>query len=601
MRVGVAAVALLAACGTGDGGAQQPGPHDVADLDAVDVLQGAADTGSSDVLAKDVSAPTGSIAITLHKLAACGVSPSNPLAEIDSMRLVVADKHGNPLPVDGKEAAFPFTAGTKKLAFDGIAAGSGHTVTLLGYVKQDATPRWFGRRDGVDVPQDKAVALDVTLMRLAGPNCVATGATPVVNVAFADATPIDRGRVLITGGLASSEKKGGARSLGSVRDDAYIFDAPTGELRRLVNQQRLWGKRAGHKAVFLPDTGKVLIVGGAAKMSVPADGKGPPSWNLVDGINVTFETLDLGKDASGKTKEAFHMPETTDFLDKVVLPNLLPLADDYVVVLGGAPWPAAKAANKISYKHSDLFDPNEGEHGRFVKVAGALPLNAVRAGAALAFIGMTSDGGRRYLVWGGNDTPGVIAEVFREDTQPGSGVFDAKYKIEGDILGKKGSLHFSTLTRLGADKGNSGRFLAVGGVRYHGGKWLAPDPDDVYLVTLHDTAGAPAKLVTKRLSGLGAGLYLHQATRTDSGHVLISGGFDAFDQASTFSLAVYDIAKGTFSQPPGADKFVKRGAHTAARLDNGCVLTWGGVPLWADLNGTSEVTSDIFCPSHLAQ
>ena len=556
--------------------------------------------------ADDKSSGPLSDGVELHvkALATCGdTDKKNPLADIGSLKLLVQDENGAPLTVAGKEGAFSFVGTQKRLEIGGIPAGPGRTITLLGYPHGSTSPGWFARKRGVKVVKNATLELDVTLMKLSGFTCLQKDSSPIVNVAFPTATNIDAGRVLITGGYAVSETVGTNLSLTSARDDAYIFNANTGELRDPVNssQNRMNAARGGHRAIYLPKRSQVLIVGGAMQMTVPADLSGPPTWKVTAGVNVAFETLDLGKDSKGVPKEIFNMPKSTESIDKMVMPNLMPLADDYVVALGGAEWPASAAVNKQEYKHSDLFDPAAGDHGNFVDVAGALPLNSVRAGAAIAFVDTTEEGGSRYLIWGGGDSPTAVAEVFRESTQPGSGVFDDEYIVSGDILGKSGSLYFATLTPLGAGAQDQGRFLSVGGIRHDGTKWLAPDSDDVYLVTLHDVEGKTKKIDTKRLTGLGAGIYLHQANLTDDKHVLISGGFTSFDKPSTFSLAVYDVQAGTFSQPPGADKFVKRGAHAALRLNNDCVLMWDGVQKWADLDGKSQVVSDIYCADHLAK
>ena len=546
--------------------------------------------------AVDPAPPSEGLAVHLQALAACGeANPKSPFSDIGSMEIVVHDDTGKQLMRSKQQFK-----GAKQLSFPEVPAGPGRTITLLGYGHGGSTPTWFARKRGIKVVKNTTTTLDVAMMKLGGYTCVEKSGGAVPNVAFANATQIDNGRVLVTGGYAVAQKGGKAYTLTSPRDDAYIFNPNTGELRDALGKERMNAARAGHEAIYLPKRSEVLIVGGAQQMEVPLDGSGPPSWKVTTGVNVNFEMFDLAKDDAGNAVEKFRMPSTTEHVDKLVLPNLMPLADDFVVALGGAEWPSKDATNQFSYKQSDLFDPQEGDYGSFIKVAGALPLNDVRAGAALAFIDTTSDGGSRYLIWGGQANT-VKAEIFREDSSPGSGIFDATYAVEGAMTKKKGSLFFATLTPLGADSEGRWTFLSVGGVRHDGKAWLPPDESDVYLLTLHDEEGKKKRIDTTEIKGLGAGVFMHKASLTDDKHVLISGGFSSYDKATTFTLRIYDIEKKAFVEPPAAASFVKRGAHAAVRLNNDCVLMWGGVASWADLEKTTAVASDIYCPSHLAQ
>ena len=113
--------------------------------------------------------------------------------------------------------------------------------------------------------------------------------------------------------------------------------------------------------------------------------------------------------------------------------------------------------------------------------------------------------------------------------------------------------------------------------------------------------GKKKKLLTERVAGLGAGIFMHKASLTDDKHVLISGGFTDYKGATTFSMKIFDIDKKAFIEPAAAATFIKRGAHAAVRLNNDCVLMWGGVESWKDLENTTQVVSDIYCPAHLAQ
>jgi hypothetical protein len=514
-----------------------------------------------------------------------GTVGANPFAEIDSFRLVVRDADGDELY--NKVAA----KSGQTLTSTFVRAGSGLELSLLG--SGGGKVKWFARRSGQKIVKNTTSSFDMTMMAVEAFTCLAPAAGGAANVVFPAVTSIGKGRVLITGGFGVSSKSGDNVELTSAQDSAWIFDTDTGVLREAKNNARLTTPRAAHTAIFLPKSNRVLIVGGVQKMTAAAT-SGPPVWKPTDGVNIPYEIFDVDT-------ETFVKPDagSYEFAVRRAFPNLLALADDYVVALGGAVWPSNANVEQTTYRNSNLYDPNIGTHGAFVKVFSALPLNTVRAGAATAALGSTDDGGSRVLIWGG-DAENIRAEAFVESTSAGEGTFFAGYKISGDITSFAGGLYFPTLTPIGNKKGTEGQnlvqFLSVGGIRHDKKAWLAPKKEDVYLVSVDDDAKT---IETTRLAGLDTGIYLHQANRTDANHVVISGGFSGFGASATFTMRTFDIQKGTFDNPPAAATFIKRGGHSSLTLTNDCVLSFGGIESYDDLTKSQSAVSDIYCPAHL--
>lgn len=532
----------------------------------------------------DVGEP-GPFGLTLHALTdSCGgVSGANPLAEVQSYTFVVRNEAGK--TVLNKTAS----KSGATLTISEVPAGSGQELSLVGLV--NGKPKWFGRRSGQKIVKNTTTVFDMTMMAVEAFTCIAPESGAAVNVLFPAVTPIGKGQVLITGGFGVATNNGAKLELTSAQDTAWIFDVDTGVLRELKDKARMKSARAGHNAMFLPKSNRVLIVGGAQKMVVDTAVPGPPSWTPTNGVNLPYEIFDV-------ETETFVAPTSTEFAIKRVFPNLMALSDDYVVALGGAAWPASSVTDPTTYMNSNLYDPNIGDYGAFVKVGSALPLNTVRAGAAIATLGSTPDGGTKVLVWGG-DNGSQRAEVFIESTDAGNGIFDGSYVVSGDITSFPGGLTFSSLTPIGKGKVEGKemiQFLSVGGIRHDAGKWQPPNKDDVYIVSVDEDA---RKILTQRVPGLDVGVYLHQANRTNADHVVISGGFSEFGAPASFTLRTFDVSTRTFTNPEGGTSFVKRGGHSALTLANECLLMFGGVSAFDDLLKSQPAASDIYCPNHL--
>ncbi|MBM4343007.1 MAG: hypothetical protein FJ100_06480 [Deltaproteobacteria bacterium] len=581
---------------------------------------------------------SGGVAAKLVALSTCGGAAADPFGQIKTLELKVRDGSSGTLKsVLTKAATASLGGGKTSASFSAIPAGSPREVTVLGYAAGATTPTWFGRRTGVNIKKNDTTTLDMALMAVEGFTCV--GAKNMPNALFAATTVIDNGRVLISGGFTNASPDGNVVKLESASNRAYIFDPNTGKFT--ATKGFMQEARAGHAMIYLAKPNQVLIVGGTKKMSVASAGNAPPLWSPGDAANLTYEIFDIA------TGNFIAGPDQGAHCKKRVFPNLLALTDDYVVSLGGAPWPHS---DTDYYAKSDLYEAKHGPNeptGRFKDVGNALQLNAVRAGAAVAYVGPTPNGTSRYLVWGGNTVGSTIdctsplptalrhAERFKESTEPGTGEFFGDYVLEGDFataydsknpksLNRDMALFFPTLTPLGRkDEGGKEayRFLSVGGARhatYHPQQcspppawegailgWQTPSLDDAYILTLVEpTDTTKGRLLTKRVAGLGKGVFLHQANLAGTGAVVLTGGFSTFGGDADFSMQYFDIASGKLlgsAQMTAAAKFVLRGGHSALSLRNDCVLLYGGADKLASasLNSTSMATSDVYCPKFL--
>jgi len=568
------------------------------------------------------------VGVRVGAIAACGGASADPFSQIATLELKVRESAGGVLKsVLKNPATVALKAGQTSVSFSNVAAGSPREVTLLGYAPGSTTATWFARRTGENIKKNETNTLDMTLMAVEGFTCV--GAKSMPNALFPAAVAMDKGRVLITGGYTNAVADGALVRLESATDRAYIFDPGSGSFTQTADL--LKEARAGHSMVYLPKPNQVLIVGGAKKMTVPVAGNEPPTWLAGDAVGLAYEIFDV---ASGKFIPG---PDSGQNCKKRVFPNLMTLTDDYVVALGGAPWPYN---DTDFYSKGDLYNPKRGQGettGRFQDVGNALQLNATRAGAALAYIGPTENGTSKYLVFGGNTgsaspdgspLPVTLkhAERFKESTEPGTGEFFADFVLENDPAAGPGfatakddaqpdalnvaqALFFPTLSALGRTTVNNKeahRFLLVGGARfvsYTATKhWLPPSTEDAYILTvIEPTATTKGRIQTKRIAGLSRGVMLHQATMAGAGAVLLTGGFTTFGGAAEATMQAFDLPTLKLDVPEklqATKAFIKRGGHAALGLRNDCVLLFGGAGRLAEgeLSSTTPATSEVYCP-----
>lgn len=556
----------------------------------------------------------GQFQIAASGLAACGGSATAPLSQVKKVELVVreANAAGTMVELD-RQAVGVASDGTVK--FGDVPAGSPREVTLLGYTAGAATPSWYARRTGINIRKNATTALDVTLMALEDFTCFgAQGGQP--NVMLPAATVMEDGKVLITGGFGAAVAENGSIKFDTPSDRAWIFDPHKGTFAAVTAPMK--AARAGHSAIYLTKLNQVLIVGGVKQMTMPEAGSAPPTWKIADGVALTWEIYDV---ASGQ----FIAPADGGLnARRRVMPMLLQLAGDNVAVLGGAPWPNT---DEQGYASGDLFLASRGPGettGHFKDVAGQLGMQSNRGGSAFAYIGPTAVGTSRYLIWGGNVGSslfgaGAVAERFEESTETGIGEFYGSFSIEGDYQPTiSDGLFFPTLTPIGRGRDNKGkytddgRFLLMGGARWRpsgagAGQWLAPTPDDAYLVSLREPTDAQpqGRLLTTRVASLAQGVFMHQTNLAGSGLAVLTGGFSGFNTPASYKMQVYDVTAGKLLSEgnfPGVAKFVPRGGHAALTLANDCILFYGGAGQLGPtgLSVGAPATSDIYCPNRLA-
>lgn len=569
------------------------------------------------------AAEVAQVGVQVAALATCAGTPGDPLGEIKSLQLKVRENVGGTMVSTLKNPAVAtLDAGAAKASFPNIPAGGPREVTLLG---NDASgnPKWYGRRNGVNIKKNDTTALDMTMMVLDGFTCV--GAPQMPNAVFAASTSMDAGRVLITGGFGNATANGAVTTLEKPSDSAYIFDTNLGTFEKLPVTMK--AARAGHSMIYLPKLNQVLIVGGTTKMTVPTDG--PPQWQAADGVGLTYEVFDVA------SKTFIEGANYGANCKKRVFANLIALTDDYVVAMGGAPWPISSSDD---YAKSDRFtskhDAKE-KTGHFEEAGNSLQLNAVRAGAAVAYMAPTANGTARYFIWGGATidqhfcpatgspgdcpTPSEIlhGEVFVESTEPGTGALYSDFVFDaGDkSYDTKSSLFFPTLTQVKRTV-TEGQpeiftFLVVGGARYDPyavpAVWKTPSLDDAYLLEVREpseTLHTKRRVTPKRVSGLGSGIYMHQTNLSGPAQVLISGGFTSYNAPASFTMQYFDLATQKLlgkDKLAGSGAFIKRGGHSALTLRNDCVLMFGGASQLAPgaLSSTQPAVSDVYCPKFL--
>lgn len=559
---------------------------------------------------------TGGFAVKALALSGtCGSAASeSPLSEIKRFKLIVREPLADGSYANVTSQELSYAAGAKSVTFKDIPAGSPREVTLLGYTAAGAEPAWYARKSALTIKKLETQSLDVTLMASEGFTCVGPDGGQSKTV-FSVATRIASDKILITGGFADAKVDGADTVLGLPQSQTWLFNPSKGTF---TDAGQLLAARGGHSAVYLPSSGKILVVGGVNEMRVKSDGSEPPRWTQAQGVNPRWELCKLN---DNDQLECETDGDSMNNLRVRVLPNLAVLNADYVVSAGGAPWPATDTQD---YRNADLFDPTlkraDGTKGSFAKLnAGMLAMHAPRAAAAMApFSTTTSAGTLQYLMWGGNETiiggsqdAGKVMESVVESTNSGDVLFSDTYTMSGDDPQVGGSLFFSQIVNFGTatdpDTGEHlDRFVAIGGVRSNGVKWSLPSKDDAFLVTIRGQGklgGASADV--RRMAGLEAGVYLHNASAAQ-GHVVVSGGLTGLKSggATLTDFAVNpDDPLGPLvgSVPPAAGAFVARGGQAAHKLGNDCLLLFGGVTDYDDLKVHDGGASDVYCPGFLAQ
>jgi len=440
---------------------------------------------------------------------------------------------------------------------------------------QGATQAWYGRDTGLDVRRNTNNVAAMVLTRYGGLSCVPVP-QGVPNTVFPAAVSLADGRVLVTGGFTevAGDKLTGAST------QAFLLDPRTGGIEVLPGLGAGQG-RAGHAAVFLAATNKVVLIGGMTELQIDSTKPFPYVYDPAKGrddyviFDVASKSFTAGSDR---------------MLAKRGFPRTAVMSDGTVLITGGGKWPIDPAGT--DQIECDMFDPEDND-----KQGGLLdipPLRSFywRAGHSLTFLGNSAEGLSTYLIWGGT-TPdrslGHPAEIYRQSGRQRDGVNGtfAEVSISGEVPAFS---YFHETTQL-----SGGRFLATGGSRYANGSRQAPEADDAWLLT-YNSEPAPV-LQTRRIPGLGAGRVFHTALSEDNAIVSIVGGWGSVNAAEGV-IKTFDLATTSFrSEDAAAGMTAGRGGHAAVLTPAGTVLLIGGESSATTAAGTKRLAAEIYTPA----
>lgn len=454
----------------------------------------------------------------------------------------------------------------------GVPEGDDREVIVFA---QGATQSWYGRDTGLDIRRNTDNVAEMVLTRFGGLSCVPVP-QGVQNTVFPAAATLADGRVLVTGGFTGFA----GNKLTDASTQAFLFDPRTG-VTEVLGGLPVGAGRAGHAAVYLAATNKVVLIGGMTELSFDDTKPFPYVYDPSKGRDdiVIFDVASKTFSLSGDR-----------MLAKRGFPRTALLSDGTVLITGGGKWPIdTEGTEQIE---CDMFDPEDND-----KQGGLLdipPLRSFywRAGHSLSFLGNSAEGLSTYLIWGGT-TPdrslGHPAEIFRQSGRQRDGVNGtfAEVAISGEVPPFS---YFHETTSLGG-----GRFLATGGSRYANGALQVPESDDAWLLT-YNSEPAPV-LQTRRIAGLGAGRVFHTSLTADNANVSIIGGWGPIN-ASEGVIKTFDLATQSFkSEDAAASLTAGRGGHAAVLTPAGTILLIGGENAATTPAGTKRLAAEIYTPA----
>jgi len=325
-----------------------------------------------------------------------------------------------------------------------------------------------------------------------------------------NATVLDDGRVLVTGGVAGN--------IVTAEVEAYDSAANT-----WLRMDQMGGPRAFHVAAKLAD-GRVLVAGGSAESA-----------------NQFVSTAEVFDPATGSWTQVSSMSSPRGSLGAVLL------GDGRVLVAGGV------NSNGISTNVVEIFDPKTGnwqQAASLIEAAGDLSTVLMTDGRVLAMGGTMADGqatalaeiydpttdvwsltgplndarsaqeavvlsdGRVLVVGGASDPSGVLSSAEIYDPKTGT------WTPTGDMTGPRAG---HSLTLL-----SGGRVLAAGGLN------SVPEPQSTTEIfdPSTDTWSATPDLSGTRI--------LHTATLLDDGRVLLTGGIGGPQNGPIASIEIIE-------------------------------------------------------------
>lgn len=434
---------------------------------------------------------------------------------------------------------------------------------------------WYGRDTGVTIRRNTDNTAAMLLTRMGGLSC-APMPTGIQNTIFPAAVSLGDGRVLVTGGF--TEFTGAA--LSGASSQAFLFDPRTGTVEGLPNMGANQG-RAGHAAVYLASTDKVVLLGGMTELGFD---EARPFPYVLDPSRARDDYVIF--DVASKT----FTPGNDRMIARRAFPRTAVMSDGTVLISGGGMWPFdPSGTDQIA---CDFFDPEDDDG------AGGLldipPLRSFywRAGHSLTFLGSSAEGLSTYLIWGGT-TPdrslGHPAEIFRQSGRQREGVNGtfAEVAISGEVPPFS---YFHETTRL-----SGGRFLATGGSRFANGSLQTPEADEAWLLTFNSEP-APV-LQTRRIPGLGAGRVFHSALSSDLAIVSVVGGWGPSDAVQGV-IQTFDLAASAWRSEDGAAGMTTgRGGHAAVLTPAGSLLLVGGEASAKTAAGQKRLAAEIYTPA----
>jgi hypothetical protein len=186
----------------------------------------------------------------------CSSAPATAqefLSELDGLRMRVSGP--------GMRTREQTVSVSREVVMDKVPVGQNRKVLVTGL--RGSLALWRGFTKGVNVVADKTSVVSLLLTRVADLTCAHNGL--VEGRAFATATPLGDGKVLVVGGISSIQPGQGCLPSGDdcrhlvATGTADVFDPVTGTF---IPTGTMNYARAFHAAAALPD-GRVIVVGGA--------------------------------------------------------------------------------------------------------------------------------------------------------------------------------------------------------------------------------------------------------------------------------------------------------------------------------------------------
>lgn len=463
------------------------------------------------------------------------------------------------------------------LVLSKVPEGPDREVILFAQGGQHA---WYGRDTGLDIRRNADNTAAMLLTRFGGLSCVPTP-LGIQNTVFPAVVTLGDGRVLVTGGFSDLASDAAGARLTGASNQAFLFDPRTGAAEVLPGLGANQG-RAGHAAVYLEATDKVVLLGGMTELQIDQGRPFPYVYEAARGRDdyVIF-------DVATKT----FTPGTERMRAKRGFPRAAALADGTVLVTGGGTWPFDPAGT--DQIQADIFDPeaNDGAGG----LLDIPPLRSFywRAGHSLTFLGNSPEGLTTLLIWGGTTLErslGHPAEIYRQSGRQREGVNGTFTEVA--LTGETPPFtYFHETTRL-----SGGRFLVTGGARHAGGQLQAPEADEAWLLT-YNSDPAPV-LQTRRIAGLGPGRVFHSALSSDLATVSVLGGWGPVE-AVPGALMTFDLATQSWRTESAAAALAGRGGHGATLTPAGSILLIGGESSSRVAAGQKRMAAEIYTPASL--